>query len=120
MGAMSIVELGVAEADFNIGYAGVVGGAVDDRTVLGANGNGVGIADRIAEEVGRRLLVISLGAEGSKGAMQLGGHGVEENGGGLGCGYGRCRDREGAYGLGADETAIEGERWIWHGTGVLT
>ena len=88
MRAVGVVELGIAEADLHVGDADVVGGTIDKRSILRLNREGAGIADRVAEEVGRKLLVRvrtggALPAERREGALQLGGHRVQESGGGL-------------------------------------
>ena len=86
MGAVRVVEPGVAHTDLHVGHARAACRAVDQRPVLRANGDKAGVAGRVTEEVGRQLLVvIRCGglAERGEGAMKLGGHGVEEDGGGL-------------------------------------
>ena len=84
MGSVGVVQLGIAESHLHIGHANVVDGTVDHRAVLGANRDLAGIADRIAQKVGRQLLVglrLSgrLSAKRGEGAMQFGGHGIEQH-----------------------------------------
>jgi hypothetical protein len=80
MVAVGIVELGRAEADLDVGDAGVIGCAADEGAVLGADADGRGVANGVAEEVGRELFVVRNGsavAKGGEGALQLGGHRVQ-------------------------------------------
>ena len=82
--AVRVIELGVAEADLDIGDAKVVAGVLDNATKLGPEVDNGGVADRVAEEVRRKELVggwlVGAGtAQRSEGAMQLGGHDVQQN-----------------------------------------
>ena len=86
MVAVGVVELGRAETDLDVGDARVVRSAADEGAILGANDGGVDVADRVAEEVGRELLVVCDGcvmAEGCEGALELRGHRVKKDGRGL-------------------------------------
>lgn len=85
MVGVSVVELGIADANLDVGHADVGGIAVGESAVLSADGDGAGIANGVADEVGRKLLfglfLIRAGfAEGSEGALKFGGHGVEKDG----------------------------------------
>ena len=99
--AVGVVELGRAEADLDIGGARVVGGAGEQGAVLRLDGGRLGISDGIAEEVGRNLVLIALAAELGEGAVQLGVHDVEKDGGGRLLGGERCGGEE-------DQAASEG------------
>jgi len=89
MGAVGVVELGAAEAHLHVGYTHMACGAVDDGAVLGLNGGKAGVADGVAEEVGREELVRALSAgslaggglfaEGCEGAVELRSHGVKQD-----------------------------------------
>ncbi len=82
--AMRVVELGIANAHLHVGHAHMVAGAVGQSAELRANGDGRCIRYRVAEKVRRQLLVgVFLIrpwlAERSEGALQLAGHGVEQD-----------------------------------------
>ena len=84
MVAVRVVQLGLAQPHLHVGHAHAVGRAVHQRAILRANGHIARVAHRITQEVGRQLLVRSclpgLLAQRGKGAMQLGGHGVQQDG----------------------------------------
>jgi len=77
--AMRVVQLGVAQAHLHVCLANMVGRVVDHRAVLRANSQIAGIADGVAEEVGRKLLVISAFPQRCKGSVQLSGHRIQQN-----------------------------------------
>ena len=79
MVAVRIVEPGFAETDLHVGDADVIGRAADDGSILRADGDGAGVADRVAEEVGRQLIFVghpSGFAERCEGSLEFGSHGV--------------------------------------------
>ncbi len=127
MGSMRVVELGIAEAHLDIGHAHPAGRAVDHRSILGANGHHVGIADGVAEKVGGRLLVIvgaALPAQGREGAVQFRGHRVQQDGRLLGGGGGGENGQSKGAGNGqgcspAANSRQKGGEWVWKRAGNL-
>ena len=130
MRAVGVVELGIANAHLHVGHALAARGAVGQRAVLRANRDEAGVADRVAEEVGRQLLVVARSAAGlpsdGEGAMQLGGHGVEEHGRGLlraGGSRMELAQNESCRGD-AEQERISGSRrstegFVWRGTSEI-
>ena len=64
MVAVGVVEVRRAEADLHVGDADMIFRAADESAVLGANQDGVGIADGVTEEVGRKLACRRVGSIG--------------------------------------------------------
>ncbi len=91
MRAVGVVELGIAQPHLYIRHTLMACRAVDQRAELRANRDCLGIGHRIAQKVGRQLLVIPLLAQRGKGAMQLGSHGIHQNRRSLLLGAACCR-----------------------------
>ena len=63
MGPMGVVEFGITKPHLHIGHAHMVGRAVNQPAKLGLNRHHIGVTDRVAQEIGWQLLVVSLLAE---------------------------------------------------------
>ena len=79
MVTVRVIEFGIAQPHLHVGHAHMVGRTAHQRAILRVNSHKTGVADRVAEEVGRQLLVVTLFAQRGKGAMQLGSHGIQED-----------------------------------------
>ena len=82
MRSMRIVEFGIAQPHLHIGYAKMIRGVFDHRSVLRPDRSERRIAHGITQKIRRQLLLVPRRCtfpQGRKRAMQLRGHRVHQN-----------------------------------------